>query len=224
MMDYHGKTPPMTQSALHPTNTLVRKRPDSAFVNAKVTTATAGFLAVVLFGGLTGCNYTGGAAEGTAATENTSLSTGNRYSAASLYSHKYRSVAVPIFHNKTLHTGVERDITDALIKEIQSRTPYIVRTSGNADTILNGTIVSVEKTRLSQLKGSGLVEDSIISITIDFEWKDARSGEIIVQRRHFEAGDVYIPAQPVAERPQIGLWAVSQELATDIVSTMREAW
>lgn len=213
----------MTRPALH-TNSLARNRPDSASINATTATFAAGILAVVLIAGLTGCNYTPGVTKDTAAPENTLPSTGNRYTASSLYSNKYRSVAIPIFHNKTLYTGVERDITDALIKEIQSRTPYVVRSSGNADTILNGIIVSVEKTRLSQLKGSGLVEDNIISITIDFEWKDARSGEIIVQRRHFEAGDVYIPAQPVAERPQIGLWAVSQELATDIVSTMREAW
>jgi len=217
----------MTQSALNtnpPTNPLIRYRLDSTLNTVATTAFAAGFLAFVVIGGLTGCNYTAGITEDSAATEGTSQSSSNRYTASSLYSNEYRSVAVPIFQNKTLYTGVERDITDALIKEIQSRTPYAVRSSVNADTILTGTIVSVEKTRLSQLKGSGLVEDNIISITIDFEWKDARSGEIIVQRRHFEAGDVYIPAQPVAERPQIGLWAVSQELATDIVSTMREAW
>lgn len=146
------------------------------------------------------------------------------YTTASLFSDQYKSVAVPIFDNKTLYTGVERHLTDALIKEIQSRTSYVVHAPGNADTILKGTIVAVEKTKLSQLSGSGLVEDAIISITIDFEWEAVRSGAVIVQRKRFQAGDVYIPAQPISERPQIGLWAVAEELAQDIVSTMQEAW
>ena len=75
-----------------------------------------------------------------------------------------------------------------------------------------------------KLNGSELRETPIISITVDFEWKDLRSGKILVARQQFEAGSDYIPSQPVGERPQVGLWAVSQELAQDIVGTMREAW
>jgi len=146
------------------------------------------------------------------------------YSTDSLYSDAYHSVAVPIFANKTLYTGVERDVTEAVIKAIQSKTPYVVQQGGNADTVLEGTIVAVDKTKLGNLRGSGLPEDILITITVDFTWKDVKSGKAITARQNFQAGDVYVPAQPVSERPQIGLWAASQELADDIVSTMEEAW
>jgi len=151
-------------------------------------------------------------------------SAGTGYTMEGLYPDDVRSVAVPIFQNRTLHTGLERNLTDALIKEIESRTPYLVRSPGKADTTLTGTIVSVEKSKSSQLRGSGLVQDILLTVTVEYEWKDERTGEILAARRRFEAGDIYIPAQPVSERPEIGEWAVSEELAQDIVSTMQQAW
>ncbi len=176
----------------------------------------AGAIAAVCLLG-SGCSGTQDA-DGT----NQGYSTG--YTMDSLYPEGIYSVSVPIFENKTLFTGIERHITDALIKEIQSRTPYLVHEPGNADTTLNGTITGVEKTKMGQLSGSGLVEDLIVAITIDFEWTDQRSGKMIVSRQRFTAGDAFVPALPVGERPEIGLWAASEELAQDIVSTMQGAW
>lgn len=132
-----------------------------------------------------------------------------------------RSVDVPIFENKTLYTGLERDLTDALIKELQTRTPWRIGGAGNADTLLTGTIVEVEKTRLSNQVGSGLAQDLILSITVDFQWKNRRTGEILVERRSFRGGDWYTPSRPVGERTDLAEFAASAELARDIVSTLR---
>ncbi len=132
-----------------------------------------------------------------------------------------RSVDVPIFENKTLYTGLERDLTDALIKELQTRTPWHIQGAGNSDTLLTGTIVEVEKTRLSNQIGSGLAQDIILSITVDFQWKNRRTGEILVERRSFRGGDWYTPSHPVGERPDLAEFAASAELARDIVSALR---
>lgn len=177
----------------------------------------AALVTVIISMALTGCANPANSA-------NPAESRGSGYTMTTLYPDDVASVSVPIFENKTLFTGVERDITDALIKEIQARTPYRVLRSGNADTILTGTITGVETTKVSQVRGSGLVQDSIVAVTVDFEWKDLRTGDILVERRRFEAGDVFVSAQPISERPQIGLWAVAEELAQDIVSTMQAGW
>ncbi len=140
------------------------------------------------------------------------------------FSKDIETVSVPIFDNHTLYTGVERDVTDAVIKEIQSRTPYVVIPSASADTILSGTIVHVTKNKMSELRGSGLVEDVIFSIAVDFEWKDLRTGKVLAARRNFEASEVYFPASPVRESQEIGAFAASAELARDLVSTMRNDW
>jgi len=146
------------------------------------------------------------------------------YSAASLYPEKYRTVAVPIFDNQTFVTGIERDITDAVIKEIQIRTPYAVLNTESADTELSGAVTGVEKTRLNRARGSGLVREVLLSVTVDFQWKDRRTGKAIVERKQFSAGDEYMPSIPVGERPEIGEFGVAERLAQQIVAAMRDQW
>lgn len=146
------------------------------------------------------------------------------YAAASLYPEKYHTIAVSIFDNKTFVTGIERDITDAVIKEIQKRTPYAVLNAESAETELSGTITGVEKTRLNRASGSGLVREMLLSVTVDFKWKDRRTGKMIVERRQFSAGDEYIPSIPVGERPEIAEFGVADQLAQQIVAAMRDQW
>jgi len=146
------------------------------------------------------------------------------YTTRSLYPEKYRSIAVPIFENRTFVTGLERDITDALIKEIQVRTPYAVLNNESAQTRLSGTIIGVEKTRLNRARGSGLVREVLLSVTVDFQWRDLRTGRVIVERKEFSVGDEYMPSRPFGERPEIAEFGLAQNLATEIVAAMRDQW
>lgn len=146
------------------------------------------------------------------------------YSARSLYPDKYRSVAVPIFENKTFVTGLERDITDALIKEIQARTPYRVLNNESAETQLSGTITAVEKTRLNRTRGSGLVREMLLSVTVDFQWRDLRTGKVIAERHEFSVGDEYMPSRAFGERPEVAEYGLASNLAAEIVAAMRDQW
>jgi len=148
----------------------------------------------------------------------------NTYQFNNLYSEDVQTVAVPIFENKTFYTGVEREITDALIKEIQARTPYRISETGSADSIITGEITQVSKDPLNARRGTGLVQEVALSITVDFEWTDQYTGRKLVVRKDFRSGEVYIPAQPVGEHSDIGIFAVAQEMARDIVSTMQDEW
>lgn len=146
------------------------------------------------------------------------------YTARSLYPAGYRTIAVSIFDNRTFVTGLERDITDALIKEIQTRTPYAITRTESAETELSGAIVGVEKTRLNRARGSGLVREMLLSVTVDFQWRDLRTGKVIVERKQFSASDEYMPSRPFGERPDIAEYGVAQTLARQIVGEMRDQW
>ena len=152
------------------------------------------------------------------------LSVGCGYRAGSLYPEEVGSVAVPIFENDTFYTGLERSVTDALIKEIHARTPYFVTGEAGADTVLTGRIVEVQKRLVSVGRGTGLAQEILFEVTVEFEWKDLRTGRILVERERFTGGDVYIPRHPVGEPVELGAYAVADELAQDIVDTMRAAW
>ena len=64
------------------------------------------------------------------------------YHWGSLYREDIHTVAVPIFGSKDFHRGVEFQISDALVHQIEAFTPYKVVDRDKADTILEGEIVS----------------------------------------------------------------------------------
>jgi hypothetical protein len=146
------------------------------------------------------------------------------WSAASVYPMHVRSVAVPIFENTTMERDLEFDLTDAIIKEIQARTPYRVTSGSRADSILTGQIRSVMRDQLSKSRQTGLSEEVIVSVSIDFQWKDLRTGEAIVEREAFAGHGLFVPSAPSSESIELGRFAVVQQLAADLVSELRHDW
>lgn len=150
--------------------------------------------------------------------------TGCGYTTAELFPEQYRSVAVPIFDNRTFYRGVEYDLTEAIVKEIEQRTPYKTMDANVADTLLTGTVTSIITQQLSRTREAGLPQEVQVTVTIDFEWVDQRSGAKLVSRRSFSGVGRYVPTQPVGEGFEIGQHAAVDRLARDIVSSLRGDW
>jgi len=146
------------------------------------------------------------------------------YQHQALYSEEYRSVHVPIFENQTFYRGAEMDVTEALIKEIELRTPYKVARSGVADTELIGTIRSIDQRRVNRRASIGVVQEVEVAIIVDWEWKDMRSGEVIRSRRGFEALGRFIPTSPVGEVYDTAQHAAASRMARDITTAMQADW
>jgi len=146
------------------------------------------------------------------------------YDSAAVHPASVRTIAIPIPENETYYTGFERLLADALVKEVQTRTPYRIASSDRAETTLAAQITGVETDRLSVARGTGLAQELLREVTVNFEWKDLRTGRILAARERFTAGDVYIPTQPVGERAAIANYAIAEELARDIVSALRSGW
>lgn len=146
------------------------------------------------------------------------------YAWGSTYSDQVRSVSVPIFKNETHATGLETQLTEAVVKQIQRNTPWVVLTGGSADTTLQGTITNVDYERLSITPGSGLVQEQAVRIEIRFDWVDNRSGQSLVSRDRFSAVSVFVPSRSTGERAEIGHRGAIAELAEDVVSELRANW
>ncbi len=90
-----------------------------------------------------------------------------------------RTVYVPIFGNETLLKGMEFEVTKAVIREIESKTPYkVVSNCAEADTQLDGKIMGRSKApnNINQL---GEVRDVQQGLIVEVRWKDLRSGDIL---------------------------------------------
>jgi hypothetical protein len=149
------------------------------------------------------------------------------YSFNSTYSTAIHSVAVPVFDNRDFQYGLELQLTDAIIKEIQHTTPWVVvqgQNGGGADTTLTGVITATTLQNLTTSSTTGLVQEMAFQITVDFDWRDARSGKYLVSRRDFHAMESFVPAPGSRERLEIGEHAAVQEMARNIVRELRSNW
>ena len=146
------------------------------------------------------------------------------YSTESIYPTKYQTVAIPVIKNETYARDVGFMLTQALITEIESRTPYKVTSETYADSLLTGRITAVRLTALSQNSTTGLDEEVIVGVTVDFEWMDLETDATIVQRSNFEGAGLFVPTPPSGEYLEIGEVAVVQQLASDMVDEMQAAW
>lgn len=146
------------------------------------------------------------------------------YSATSIYPRNISTIAIPIFSSESYTRNIEFQLTDALIKEVEARTPYKVVPAGRADTILLGQIKVVDLDQLSKSRTTGLSEEVIVSVTIDFQWKDQRSGKPLLERKGFTSNALFVPSRPSAEPIELGQFSVVQQLARDIVSQLQAEW
>lgn len=146
------------------------------------------------------------------------------YSFASTYDESIKSVAVPVFRNETTSRGLELQLTEAVIKELQRRTPWHVAPTDRADTTLVGVITRTELSVLSDDPQTGLVQEQAVRITISFEWRDNRSGDILVARDNYSASAVFSPSRSVGDRLENGQRGAIQELAQDVISQLRSSW
>lgn len=109
------------------------------------------------------------------------------------YDTNVHTVRVPIFKNLTLWRGLEFDLTKAVVREIETKTPYkVVSQAGCADTELTGTILSLNKTLINR-DPYNEVREAETTLAVEIVWKDLRTGEILSRPR--APGQVF-PATP----------------------------
>lgn len=146
------------------------------------------------------------------------------YRSEPLYDRDIATIAVPIFENRTFERGVEFDLTEAVIKEIELRTPYKVVRAGRADSQLLGAVVSVDRRVFSRVPDAAVPQESQFLVKASFQWKNLRSGEVMARRSRIAGSGEYVPTPVVGEVYETAQHEAVAELARDIVATMRSDW
>jgi hypothetical protein len=146
------------------------------------------------------------------------------YTQQDLFSKEYQSVAVPIFQNKTFYRGLEFDLSEALIKEIELRTPYKVTAASTAQTIIEGQVVSINQHSLSRTREGGMVQEVELQMVVNFIWKQQSDGKTLRRRDGIVTTGRYVAATPIGEPLETGEHTATQEMAKRIVDIMRTDW
>ena len=161
---------------------------------------------------LTGCGYH---ISGSAETE-------PGYQWHSLYRGDVKTVAVPIFANRTFYQHVEDELTTAVVKQLEAFTPYKVAPRERADTILEGEITRIRLRTISRDRIAAVPQEQMYVIVVNFRWRDLRTGKVLIERRDYEQTSSFYPT--LAEDQWVGEQDAAQRLATAIVGELQADW
>lgn len=103
------------------------------------------------------------------------------YTTQSQFARDIRTVRVPIFKNRTFVRGIEFELTEAVIRQIEVRTPWkVVGCGEDADTELVGTVVAVGKhdTLVNPLNE---IRQGEVTVGAQILWRDLRTGELLTR-------------------------------------------
>jgi len=141
------------------------------------------------------------------------------YSSQSLHRTDVRTIAVPIFASKEFRREVEFEVSKALVKMIEDRTPYqVVHSPERADTELRGEILELTSPVLSENVDTDSPQDVQVTISCWFEWKDLRTGKVLVRREYVGASATYAVA--VGQTLDSATTEAARRLAERIVEYM----
>lgn len=103
------------------------------------------------------------------------------YQVGPVHDNHIRTIRVPVFKNRTYRLGIEDDLTRAVIKEIEAKTPYKVVGGGQpADTELEGIIITSGKNVINRNQLNE-VREAETTVSVEIYWRDLRTGELLSQ-------------------------------------------
>lgn len=152
-----------------------------------------------------------------------------RFGSASLYPPDIQTVYVPVFESNSFRRNLSEWLTEAVIKEIELKTPYKVVGSPQADSILTGKLTTDTK-RVIIEDADDYPREVEANLSVEVRWVN-RKGDMINQ-----AGTVPVPADVAlvsASGAQVAEFGQSlstaqlqaiQTLAAQIVSLMEMPW
>jgi len=89
------------------------------------------------------------------------------------------SVAIPIFGNQTLQTGIESDLTRALVDRFVSARQLSLTSQSEADAVLSGTVKSFVISPTAVTLGTQAATEYRATLTIEATFKRQQDGQIL---------------------------------------------
>jgi hypothetical protein len=152
-----------------------------------------------------------------------------QFGSSSLYNTNVRTVYIPVVRNDTFRHEIGVQLTEAIIREVEMRTPYKVVGDPNADSTLTCRVSNQGKRVVAE---NAFDEPRVLntSISVELTWTDRR-GNLLLTNRFVPVGELSFyfiqGADFVPEGGQSMATAQHQaveQLAQQIVSQMETRW
>ncbi len=132
------------------------------------------------------------------------------------------TIHVEMFESKEFRRELEFRLTEAIIKRIEMDTPYRIASRQTADAVLTGEILNVENRTFGDDPKTDRPREIGSTVIVRYRLKDARNGDILVERPRFIYQTSHIP--PVGETFTQAMTRALDGLAERMVETMEVDW
>ena len=148
------------------------------------------------------------------------------YTLDNSYRQGIRTVAVDMFgRGKDVYRReVETRATEAIVKRIEQDTPYKVTVKSRADTLLTGSINSIEQRVLSFDSNTGDARELELTLHVSYTWTDLRNGKVLAKAEKMSVSGTSVRESPLTEDFYQGSETVLNRLARRIVEGMEAEW
>lgn len=110
-----------------------------------------------------------------------------------------RSVYVEMFGSKEFRRDLEFRLTEAIKKRVATDTPYRLAPPEKADTILKGEILEQNVNAYAPDRLTRQPREKTITLAVRIEWKNLRTGKVLVDKPVLLQAADYLPA---ADEPE----------------------
>jgi len=147
------------------------------------------------------------------------------YKLGPVHKAEYKSVAIPMFKNSTLKPQLEAQVTNAMIKRLQTDGSLAVRFVEDADVIVRGEIINYRRNTLrGQRLDTTVPHELRLSMEVRIEAYDRVTGAIILPPTVVTgSADAFIGADQQTSELQ-ALPLIADDLAKKAVSLLVERW
>lgn len=154
---------------------------------------------------------------------------GYQFGPQSLFRPDIRTIHVPIVRNDTFRHDLGVRLTEAIVRQIQERTPYIVTGDPNADSVLSCRFEADTKRVLTETETDEVRALDVV-VSVQASWLNRR-GEVLMENRVLTDGNLaMVFSQDSRVVPEAGqsieteLQESIEDLAQRIVTQMEARW
>lgn len=152
-----------------------------------------------------------------------------QFGARTLFRDDIRTVHVPIARNDTFRHDLGPRLTEAVVRQIELRTPYKVTGDPNADSTLRLRVIQQGKSVLTEATSDDpRALDAVVGVSVD--WIDRRGGPLLRDQWALETAQATQVIQSSRFVPEAGqsiqtaMQETIDDLADRIVSQMESRW
>lgn len=151
----------------------------------------------------------------------------HRVGSSSLLPPDVKVLAVPSFQNQTHTYHVETGLTNAVIREFNTRTRYrVVPSEGDADAVLKGVVTAADVAPVTTSSVNGEASSGLVTITVKVTLT-ARDGRVLYSNPNYIFRDQYQISSDLAsffEEQGPALDRVERDFSRTLVSNVLEAF